>query len=87
MPRAASSRISTRMSRMPAGVEARCRLVEKQEARIAQQGGGDSQSLAHAVGVAADFVLGPIGELDNLENLIDPAPGATAIEGCAEAPG
>ena len=60
------------MSRMPAGIQAGRGLVEDQQARTAQQRGGDAQALAHAVGVAADAVPARGRQLDGLQHLADP---------------
>ena len=68
-PRARGSGRACRASRR---VEAGRRLVEQQQARLAQQRRGDPEPLAHPVRVAADPVLGAVGELDDLERLVDP---------------
>ena len=59
----------------PGRVEAGRGLVEDQQARAAQQRGGDPEPLAHAVRVAADLVLGAGAELDDVEHLVDPRGG------------
>ena len=55
----------------PGRVEPGRRLVEQQQARPAQKRGGDAEPLAHPVRVAADPVAGAVGELDDLEHLVD----------------
>jgi hypothetical protein len=62
------------------GVEAGGGLVEQQEPRRAQQRPGDAEALTHPVRVAADLVLGAVGEVDCVERLADPAGGAVAVE-------
>ena len=52
-------------------VEAGRRLVEQQQPRVAQQRAGDAEPLAHAVRVAADPVLGAVGEVDGVERRVD----------------
>ena len=56
----------------PGRVEPGRRLVEQQQLRLPQQRGGDPEALAHPVRVAADAVLGPVAQLDQLEHLLDP---------------
>ena len=73
MPSSASRRTRARMSRMPGRVEPGGRLVEQQQVRLAEQRRGDAEPLAHAVRVAADAVLGAIGQLDRLEHRVDVA--------------
>src|SRR3954451_14742615 len=68
----------------PGGIEARCGLIQQQEARIAQQGGGDAEALSHPMRVAAHLVLRAIAKLDDLENLVDPLRAVAAVEGGAE---
>ena len=65
----------------PGRVEARRRLVEEQQARLPQQGGGDPEPLPHPVRVAADTVLRAVGQLDELEHLADPRPRARLVVG------
>ncbi len=55
-----------------ARIEAGGRLVEQQQLRIAQQRGGDSEPLAHAVRVAPDPIAGPLGQLDRRQRGVDP---------------
>ena len=55
------------------GVEAVGRLVEDQDARIAEQCAGDRQALAHAHRVALHRPVGCIGEADRRQDLVDPA--------------
>ncbi len=64
----------------PGGVQAGRRLVEQEQARLADEGAGDAQPLAHAVRVAADLVLGAVAEVDRLERLLDAGPGVAAVE-------
>ena len=64
----------------PARVEAGGGLVEQQQPRLAQQRRGDPEPLAHPVRVAADPVLGAVGQLDGLERLVDPRRRAAAVE-------
>ena len=68
------------MSRMPAGIQAGRGLVEQQQPRVAQQRGGDAEALAHPVRVAADPVALAVGELDDVEHLVDPPRGVAAVE-------
>ena len=80
MPWSASRGSAARMSRMPAG----SRPVvgsSSSSSRGAQQRPGDAEALAHAVRVAADLVLGTVGEVDGgVERLADPVLGAVAVE-------
>ena len=62
------------------GVEAGGGLVEDQEARPAQQRGGDAKALAHPVRVAAHPVLGAGAELDHVEHLVDAPGGPVTVE-------
>ncbi len=55
-------------------------LVEQQQPRAAQQRRGDAEPLAHAVRVAADAVAGPVGEIDDVERLVDPRARVAAVE-------
>ena len=50
------------------GVEAVGRLVEDEQGGVLEQRGGDAEALAHAEAVAADEVVGPVGETDPLEH-------------------
>jgi hypothetical protein len=63
------------------GVEAVGRLVEDQHVGIAQQGGGESETLPHAQREAAHPSPGDTGEADRLEHLADTAGGHTARGG------
>ena len=56
----------------PGRVQARGRLVEQQELRVAQERRRDAEPLAHAVRVAAHLVALAVGELDDVEDLVDP---------------
>ena len=80
IPSSARRRISSAHVAHPRRVEAGGGLVEDQQARAAQQRGGDAQALAHPVGVAAHAVLRPRGQLDDLEHLVDPLPRAATVE-------
>src|SRR5262249_55408177 len=55
-------------------VEPGRRLVEQQEPRRAQEGSRDAEALAHAVRVAADAILRPVAQVDELEHLLDAPP-------------
>ena len=55
-------------------------LVEQQQPRIAQQRRGDAETLAHAVRVAADAVALAVGQLDDVQRLVDPRRGVAAVE-------
>jgi hypothetical protein len=56
-----------------ARVEPVGRLVEDQEPRVAEEGRGQAEALAHAQRVAADPAAGGLGEPDDVEDLGDPA--------------
>ena len=56
------------------GVEPVDRLVEHQHAGVAQQRGGDAETLAHAEGELAGPLPGHRGEADQAEHLVDPPP-------------
>src|SRR6185437_12936653 len=59
----------------PLGVQAVGRLIQDQDLGIAEQGMGESESLAHAERVAADVPAAlPLVEPDELEQLPDPPP-------------
>ena len=63
------------------GVEAVGGLVEHQQPGLAQQAGRDAEALAHAVGVAADLAVGPVGQVDDLQDLLEqPGPDAAVEE-------
>ena len=49
------------------------RLVEEEQARVAQEGGGDPEPLLHPERIRLDLVPRPIAEPDELEQLLDPA--------------
>ena len=55
----------------PVGVEAVRRLVEHEDARIAEQRGRQAEALAHAQGEPADASPGDVGEADEIECLVD----------------
>ena len=61
-------------------VEAGRRLVQQQQARAADQRAGDAEALAHAVGVAADAILRPAGEVDGVERRVDLRARVAAVE-------
>ena len=71
------------------GVEAVDRLIEDEVLRVAEEGGGESESLLHAERVAADLLLRGVGEADDLEAFLDAgvrdagAPGEDAEVGAA----
>ena len=48
------------------------RLVEEQQARVAQQGGRDAEPLLHPERIGLDAVLRPLAQADELEELLDP---------------
>src|SRR3954464_10184532 len=80
-PLAARRLISARMSRMPAGSRPlagsaqarRAGLVEDQEMRLAQEARGDAEALPHAERVLADAIVGPCGEVDDVQDLVEAA--------------
>ena len=59
-------------------VDADGRLVEDQQRRPVQQADADVQPALHAAGVLLGLVLGPVGQADDVEHLVDarfaPAP-------------
>ena len=65
----------SRMSSMPAGVEAVHRLVEDQQLGVPEEAGGDAETLAHAHGVLRHLVVGPVQDADALECRLDAALG------------
>ena len=65
----------------PAGVEPVGRLVQDQQPGLAQERDGEPEPLAHPLRVAADPVTGPLAQLDELEQLLDPAATVAAVEG------
>ena len=62
------------------GIEAGRRLVEEHEPGRAQERSCDPQALAHPVRIAADAVLRAIAQLDDVEDLVDAARGAVAVQ-------
>ena len=56
------------------GIEAVHRLVEQQHPRVAEQGGGDAQALAHAERELAHPFAGHRGEAHELQHLVDATP-------------
>ena len=60
------------------GVEAVDRLVEHHDLRIAEEGAGDAEALAHAEREAAAAAPGDLAEADDVEHLVDPV-GADAV--------
>src|SRR5579884_2082231 len=64
----------------PRRVEAGRRLVQQEQPRRAQERGGDAEALPHPVRVAADAIVGAVGEVDELEHLVDARAGAVAVE-------
>ena len=63
----------------PRRIETGGRLVQKQQPRRAQQRGGDPEPLLHPVRVAADPVVAPVAQLDQLEHLLDPVARARLV--------
>ena len=57
------------------GVEAVGRLVEDQDLGIAQQRGGEPEALAHPEGELAHPPAGGAGEIDEVEDFVDPIGG------------
>src|SRR5207302_2571409 len=53
------------------GIEAVRRLVQKDELRIAEQRGGDTQALLHAERVRREFAVGALAEVDELQQPVD----------------
>src|SRR5439155_8285709 len=56
------------------------RLVEDEELRIAQQARRDAEALAHPERITADLVVTAVGEIDDLEHLVDASGTAAAVE-------
>lgn len=54
-------------------VEAVDGFVEHDHGRVAEQGGGDAEALAHAEGEGADALSGHAGQSGQLDDLVDPA--------------
>ena len=79
-PLAASRLTSARMSRMPAGSRPLAGSSSTSSLRLAQQAGRDAEALAHPVGVAADLAVGPVGQVDDLEDLLEQAGPDAAVE-------
>ncbi len=63
-----------------AGVQAARRLVEQEQARGAQQCGGDAQPLTHASGIATHPTAGSLAESHAFQHLVDEARGHLAVE-------
>ena len=59
----------------PFGVEPVHRLVEHEDRRVAEQGGGDAEALPHAERVAADPAAGGTMQTDQVEQLVGAAVG------------
>ncbi|GAA3354169.1 hypothetical protein GCM10020366_09970 [Saccharopolyspora gregorii] len=55
------------------GVEPVDRLVEQQDLRVAEQGGGDAEPLRHAEGEPAGALPRDLAEPDHVEDLVDAA--------------
>jgi hypothetical protein len=55
------------------GVEPVHRLVQQQRGGVAEQGGGDAESLPHPEGEPTGAAVGDVGEPDELEDVVDPA--------------
>ena len=64
-----------------ARVEAVRRLVEYEQLRVAQERGGEPESLPHSLRVAADLVARPAPQTDRLEHVADAFAGVAAVEG------
>jgi len=65
----------------PARIQAVARLVQDQQPRAADQGGGQAEALAHAQGVRLDRPAAHPGQSHQLQGLIDPpAPAGPARE-------
>ena len=63
-PSSASRRTSSRMSRMPAGSRPVVGSSSTSSFGLRISAAGDTQPLLHAVRVAADAILGAIGQVD-----------------------
>ena len=63
------------------GVQAVDGLVEDEDPRVAQQGGGDAQALAHAQAEALDALLGHGRQAGDVEDLVDAAGGDAVGDG------
>ncbi len=68
-------------------VEARRRLVEKQDPRRMDQGQREIQAALHPTGVAADPAIGRLGQPDPLEQLLGASPANVAGQALERAPG
>ena len=55
-------------------------FVEHEQPGFAHQRRRDSEALHHAVRVLADLATRPVGELDDVEDLVDPAPSAVPVQ-------
>jgi hypothetical protein len=55
----------------PGRIEAGRGLIEQQQLRFSQQGGGNAQALAHAVRVAPDAITCAVGELNGRQRRVD----------------
>ena len=59
----------------PLGVEPIDRLVQDEDRRVAEEGGGDAETLAHAERELAGPTVRCFGEPDDPQDLVDPAAG------------
>ena len=67
------------------GVEAVRWFVQDEDLGVAQQRGGQGEPLAHPEGETSDTTVRGLGEVDEVEHLVDPCwPGATGEGGDAE---
>ena len=65
----------------PRGVEAVDRLIEDEQFRVAQEGAGQGEALAHAEREGAHLLPALVGEPDDLEGLVGPvAPGEAPLD-------
>ena len=64
---------------MPLRVEAVGRFVENDDPRIAEQGGGQAEALAHTHRISADAPVDRVGESDEVE---DPRQRASSTPTC-----
>jgi hypothetical protein len=64
-------RLEDRVARL--GVDADGRLVEDQQLRVVQQADADVEPALHAAGELSGAVVGPVGQPDDLEHLVDAA--------------
>jgi hypothetical protein len=65
----------------PGRVQPVGRLVQHQQRRVGQQRGGDAEALLHAQRVGAVGVVGPVGQPDQLQHLLDLGAGVAAEHG------